>query len=539
MKILNANKLYIFFFACTIILFSIISLYISFTNRIEGDAAFHALVSREIAEDGRTISSTSYILANEKNNFPIAYPQIFHLIGAISFLYIGNNTFIILPVLYGVMSLYFLAIIFMNIHKNLAATLLGVLILALNIYFLDYSSKYFMEIGLVFTILAALAYTMKYVNKKNTSSLYIASIFFGLSVAIKQQGLIALPIFLIILFLSYLWNKSFKQIIISILFFLLIAVGPMIQLFYSTGSILYAGDNPPKIIQIIEEPLRKVLRVKLLEGDKEWSTINQGRRDEEIVTWRDISNTVTAWTVQDDTASIPWVELTGILLLILIVRVIKTRSIIDLVMLVFLGLFYFLLYYLARPRYALPLIVLPSVTLFYIIHTLKIFKTKAILIVSITSLFIIYTMINFGSKLPDIMSRDDYGYFGVYNDKRNSQLQSLYDSIKIDNNINYTVLSPVPYETAFYTKHATIWANPYGATDLFKSFLSTDEKTTVAMLKKYRVKYLIIYNDRFMRYSNWVGISPSDAFFSKIATSKNFHLIKHNDSGRVYVANFQ
>src|SRR6185369_14334220 len=234
--------------------------------------------------------------------------------------------------------------IFMNIHKNLAATLLGVLILALNIYFLDYSSKYFMEIGLVFTILAALAYTMKYVNKKNTSSLYIASIFFGLSVAIKQQGLIALPIFLIILFLSYLWNKSFKQIIISILFFLLIAVGPMIQLFYSTGSILYAGDNPPKIIQIIEEPLRKVLRVKLLEGDKEWSTINQGRRDEEIVTWRDISNTVTAWTVQDDTASIPWVELTGILLLILIVRVIKTRSIIDLVMLVFLGLFYFVLF---------------------------------------------------------------------------------------------------------------------------------------------------------------------------------------------------
>ncbi len=543
MRIINENniknRLYFFYLGLLIILFIITTFFISFSNRIEGDAAFHALVSKEISEKGKIINSTSYILANEKNNFPIAYPEIFHLIGSLNYLYAGKSAFLFLPVLYGALSLYFLAMILYLIHKNLIAVSMGVTILALNLYFLDYSSKYFMETGLVFSVLASFRYAMKYISQKNVSNLYISSIFFGLSVTIKQQGLVALPIFAIILFFSYLWTRSIKQIIISISIFILIAAPPMIQLFFSTGSILYAGDNPPKIIQIIEQPIRNVFGVKLLESDKQWNMINQGRRDEEITTWRSISNNTAAWITQDNLSSIPWAELTGILLLILLFRIISLRSTKDFIMLIFLVLFYFLLYYLARPRYALPLIVLPSVVIFYIINTLTTLKVQPRIILFFVILLTMYISINFSSNFLDTVNRDDFGFYGVYNKERGIQLQSLYDSIKTDKNKTFTILSPLPYETAYYAMRPTIWANPYGATDLFNSLLDPDENKSIKMLKKYRIKYLIIYNDRLMKFTNWAGINPTDGLFSKIAYSKNFQLIKSNESGKVYMSKFE
>lgn len=533
-----SNKLFIIGLGCIIISFFIISLFVSFSNRIEGDAAFHALVSREIAENGHILNVTSYMLGNEKNNFPVAYPQVFHLIGALTYLYLGTPAFSLLPVFYGCLSLYFLAIIFFNLHKHPIAIFMGIIILTLNLYFLDYSSKYFMEIGLVFAILAALAYSIKYINQKKVSNLYVAAIFFGLSVAIKQQGLIALPIFLIVLYLNYRWQKSLKSIAISCVLFIFIAAGPMIQLFYATGSILYPGDNPPKIIQMVESPLRSILHIQLLNGDKTWGIINEGRREEEIVTWRSLPNTLTAWLVQDNSASVPWVYLTGILLFILLARVVKTRNTKDFVMLIFLTLFYLLLYFLARPRYALPLIILPSVILFYIIHTLSAVKIKHSIIVFTAAFFIIYTMINFSSKFSDTLFRDDYGFYGKYNNNRHSELEALYDPIKNDHTSSFTVLSPVPYETAYYTKHTAVWANPYGAIDLFDSFLGAPENKVITMLKKYRVKYLIIYDDRSMRYSNWAGINPTDGFFSTIDNSDKFRLVKRNASGKVYAVNY-
>lgn len=538
MSIRFNNKLLIIFLGCIILSFSFVALFISFSNRIEGDAAFHALVSREIAESGKIIHTTSYMAANEEYNFPIAYPQLFHLIGGITYLYLGTPAFLLLPVFYGIFSLYFLGIIFYNLHKNAIAISVGILLLALNLYFLDYASKYFMEIGLVFAILGAVAYSIKYMNQKQVSNLYIAAIFFGLSVAIKQQGLIALPIFLIILSYTYVWKKSLKPISISLVLFCFIAAGPMIQLFYTTGSILYPGDNPPKIIQLLENPLRNLLGIQLLEGDKTWSQINHGRREEEIITWRSLPNTVSAWLVQDNTASIPWVYLTGIFLLILLIRIIKTRESKDIIMLVFLTLFYLLFYFLARPRYALPLIILPSVTIFYIIYTLSSVNIKHSLIVFTASFFIIYTIINFSSKLQDTLFRDDYGFYGKYNTNRQSELQSLYNPIKDDTSDSFTVLSPVPYETAYYTQHKTIWANPYGAIDLFKTLLGSSDTEVITMLKKYHIKYLVIYNDRYMRYSNWAGINPNDGFFSTIEHSDKFNLIQSNNSGRVYAVNY-
>jgi hypothetical protein len=533
-----SNKFFIISLGCIIGSFFAVSLFVSFSNRIEGDAAFHALISREIAESGNILNATSYMIGTEKNNFPVAYPQVFHLIGALTYLYIGTPTFSLLPVFYGGLSLYFLAVIFFNLHKHATAIFIGILILALNLYFLDYSSKYFMEIGLVFAILAALAYSIKYINQRKISNLYVAAIFFGLSVAIKQQGLIALPVFLIVLNLCFRWGKSLKPIVISFILFIFVAAGPMLQLFSATGSILYPGDNPPKIIQLLENPLRNMLHIQLLEGDKTWGLINEGRREEELLTWRSLPNTVTAWLVQENSASVPWVYLTGILLFILLVRVIKTRNTKDFVMLIFLTLFYCLLYFLARPRYALPLIVLPSVTLFYIIYTLSSVNIKRPLIVFTAAFFIIYTMINFSSKFSDILFRDDYGYYGRYNTNRQTELQSLYDPIKNDTGSSFTVLSPVPYETAYYTKHPSVWANPYGAIDLFDSFLGAPENEVITMLKKYRVKYLIVYDDRYMRYSNWAGINPNDGFFSTIDTSDKFRLVKSNPSGKVYTVNY-
>ncbi len=519
--------------------FFILALFISFSNRIEGDAAFHALVSREIYEKEKIIDSTSYLLANEKNNFPIAYPQVFHLTGALLYMYIGTTAFLILPVLYGVLCLIFLTIILYNLHKNLTAIVLGISILAFNVYFLDFSSKYFMETSLVLSVLVALTYSIKYVKDKNLSNFYVASLFFGLSLAIKQQGLFAFPVFVLLIYFSYRLHKSFKQIFIGVLFFVLISAGPMLQLFYSTGSILYAGDNQPKIVQLIETPVRNLLGIKAIEGDKLWGTLNKGRREDEILTWRDLSNNTSAWIIQDSATSISWAALTGILLIILLIRVIKMRKITDLLVLIFLVSFYFLLYYLARPRYALPLIVMPSVTMFYIISTALLLRINRHAVSLFVALLVMYTLSNFSGGIIDTISRDDYGYYRAYNKNRSSELQELYDAVKSETRSAYTLASPLPYESAFYTTHTTVWANPYGASDLFEALLGLDERDAAEVLRRYQIKYLIIYNDRFMKYTNWAGITPSNGFLKSLDNSQYFKLLKENTSGKIYVMHYQ
>lgn len=528
-KILNYDLL----IAVTLISFFLFSLVINFSNRIEGDAAFHALISREISERQYIASTSDHILADEKNNFPVAYPQLFHLTGALIYTLIGENSFFILPSLYGIFSLIALFLILRSLNTHKLGTFLALLFIALNTNFIDYSSKYFMEIALVFTTLTALAYSVKFIESVDTKYLYLSSILYGLSIGIKQQGFLILPVFMAVVLYSFFKLKLWKETVISLLILSTFSLGPLLQLFYSTGSVLYAGDSLPKIIQIIEKPFRDLFKIKLVQGDEEWSILNEGRRDLEIERWRNVSNSLTAWMEEKNIKSLPWSALALSAFLILIVNILKNKKMSELLILIFILSFYCLFYYLARPRYALPLIILPSIIIYYIINYLR-KKNKKFLAV-ISALLVVFPTISTTNTYSSVSERGNFGFYGKEIKDRENALFEIYKPIKNDPDKYFTVLSPIPYETAFYTNKSTAWANPYGSTKLFKVLLSKNDEEAVKVFRNYRVKYLIIFKDRFMRYSNWVGITPSDGFLSNIGHSKNFRLILENEAGRVYL----
>lgn len=529
------SSLYNFLLIGLLLIFVIFASLVSFLNRIENDAGLHALVSREIFEKGKVINLTSYLLSDADVNFPLSYPPIFHLTGSLLYAFIADHSFRVLPVLYGGLSLLFLSLILKNLAKNYLAIILGIFILTFNPYFIDYSSKFFMEIGLVFGVFVSLFYTLKFSESKNLSDFYIASIFFGNSVSIKQQGLFVLPIFIFSILYCLKNKKSFKVIFISLFLFFLFSAGPVFHLFKTTGSVIYPGDNPPKLIQIIEKPLRAFFDIELLEGDRNWSTLNEGRRSDELIQWRDFSNIISAWLVQNEASVLPWVSLTATVVLVLIISVAKYGSFKELIILLFISLFYFLLYYLARPRYALPLIVLPSIIVFYLIKILYSFSHRKFTLFLISSLIIINIGVNFAETYLNILNRDNYGYLGKYIENRSAALDDLYNPIKSDHDFSFVTLSPLPYETAYYTRHITVWANPYGSSELFKVLLQDNEFVALGVLKKYRAKYIVIYNDRFINYSNWAGVIPTNGFLKSIDKSPNFELIKVNDVGKVYL----
>lgn len=527
-KLINHN-----FLIYTILTFFFIgSLLTNFTNRIEGDAGFHALITREILERQFLAASSDHILATDNVKFPIAYPQMFHFTGALMYTLIGDYTFFVLPSIYGLLSLIFLLFILKGLNINKLATVLALFFLALNVSFIDYSSKYFMEIGLVFTTLAALAYSINFTETKKISYFYIASIFYGFSIGIKQQGFLILPVYFTLIVYSFFRLKFRKEIIISLFLVVIFCLGPLLQLFKSTGSVLYAGDSLPRIIQITEKPFRDFFGIKLLEGDSVWPKLNEGRRDQELLTWRNFTNSLTAWMEDINLRMFPWNVLLVLALFLLIINLIKHKKMSELLLLIFLLCFYSLFYYLARPRYSLPLIILPSIIIFYIMIY---FHKRKLFLIIFSSLIISFLIISFANSFPQLLKRDEFGFYGKVINQREGSLLKTYEVIKSDNANDFVILSPIPYETAYYTNKQTAWANPYGSTELFRVMLSKNDEEAIKIFKKYKVKYLIIYKDRFMRFTNWAGITPNDGFLSNLNHSKYFQLISENDAARVYL----
>ena len=231
-----------------LIVFVYLSLYIIPTN-IHGDGFSHTLIIREIVENQGLLNHYPYriIKFDDNNNeiyFPLHYEQTFHVALAPIWMLGAQPLIKLVSIILGCFISLTIYIFLRDINKKIAF-FAGLFVIINNIYMFIIGPL--IEEYLLLMSVLALVYYYKFLryNYKYKYAI-LAGIFFGCSVAAKQQGIILILAIFYFMLLYYFYSKlnkikiSIKPFLIVIIFTIIFGIMPLYDLYERTGTIGYS-----------------------------------------------------------------------------------------------------------------------------------------------------------------------------------------------------------------------------------------------------------------------------------------------------------
>ena len=511
---------------------------------IFGDPAYHAHISKTISKTGELVDFDPYIIATKDINWPVFYPQIFHTMGAILYIIIGENSFSILPVFYGI----FIAITLFTLVREYFGyvySLISLIAVISNSWFIKYSTSYFMEIAVVFYLVACLNYLIKYVSIKDIRYAFLSSLFFGMSIATKQTAYIFLPIFMAcILYVAFVDN-NYKHAGLMVGVTFIISVAPLMYLFSVTGTIFYPGDLPSPIDKL-QRDVANVLNIKVLKQSDDWSIYGSGsvRRKQELKTWRNVNNVILSLNPFNNLGLDTWGHIKlqpsytylwiFILLSAILLSIFNIYRMPAYTTIMYGSMLFFLisLSIFARPRYFLILfIIFPTAIVTEFVYYLSRIIDKR-MHVFITSIITILLILSMASAYYSESIRNDRVYGGGIIQNASYYRIDAYNWIKNENN-NYTIVG-LTYDIAYYSEKPVIWINPLGAADIYEAFLNKNESNAIKVFSSYDVGYVLLDKYRIRKRAVWAGEIPMDGLVSIMDDSVYFKKVYENDIYIIY-----
>jgi len=242
MKFLQNQK-----YILPLVLFVLIFLFVNFYTlaaNIHGDAKMHTLFAREIVKTGHILGHDPYRILNIKDDkviyAPIAYPQTSHIFMALFYI-LGNEELLkfFSPFLVSVTAL-FTYLFFVNI--NIWLGFFGA-IFATVLNMRRFIMTPLMEQFLLFGAVSTIYFYYLFLKKRQTKYIMLTSLFWGLTLATKQQGFILSAGILIhgllFGFFKKTKNKSFnflKQFAVIVLLTALVCSVPLYDQIERNGT---------------------------------------------------------------------------------------------------------------------------------------------------------------------------------------------------------------------------------------------------------------------------------------------------------------
>lgn len=173
--------------------FLIVGLYTSSSN-VHGDGKLHALIARDIAEQGHLVDHIPYDLLRTDREpailYPLNYPQIFHFVLATLYFYGGEPVFELSACIFAALSVLFLYLLLQRLHPVIAVTSACVALLLVTERFV---TTPLMEQLLLALSLASLFLLVSFLRTPSWRIAILLGMMTGLVASIKQQGLL-LPV---------------------------------------------------------------------------------------------------------------------------------------------------------------------------------------------------------------------------------------------------------------------------------------------------------------------------------------------------------
>jgi len=542
----------IFFTLILVIFLGYLTINLIFTN-IHGDAYTHTLIIKQIVEESKLIDHIPYFIMDIWNGniifFPVPYSLFYHL-SLVPFYMLGNELFLKLS------SLLFMGLIFIFVIKLFPKNYyLGaiscILIFIFNIR--RFFMAPLMEEMLLFFMIVSIYYLSKFIDKGKIKHLVLCSIFTGLVLSLKLQGLIFLLGAILILIIYFIKEKYFllnykkKFIKYNALFLLVVLVvsfTPLVEQYRRNGSFL--ANAPGEVVEITQKLPDTPFFISIKNLFTTKYPLNESSIEElsKIIGYK--LKGVTLYTTFKQFALYPiffeksffvedqffWLVLFSILFLFGISYIYKKNSNLAFILVIFWILEFFAAYSFRLYIHQYLLLglsifaIFVAAGLFGIASWFRYFQFNKIIILLLIFLLTVTIIPN---------------YFKIYHQKywlnegRFTKQQSY-----AYRNIGECVEKFVPKNAIFLTsgimrdnyKRNSFWINPGGGSKIPLIFQTKDPQEALSLLKDYNVDYILI-DQLQTRRKGLFDFIPKEGLVSYI--DNNDHFLPTCSSGNLYL----
>ena len=217
------------------------------SNGVIGDGAMNAMVAREIAKTFQLQSHFPYFVTGEGTYFPVAYPQFYFVVMAVGYI-LGTEMGITLlaPIIGSLIVLA--AFIYARKFFGSRVAFLAAFLLLGERHLFDVTTQPYMEGAVVLFSIIAMFQFLIYTSNWKKQDFALSSIFLGLLIATKQQGIIislVLVVFVLMLIAKKMCSEKMNLIKvcrkIGVPFLLLMAISISIASPFLYFQILTTG----------------------------------------------------------------------------------------------------------------------------------------------------------------------------------------------------------------------------------------------------------------------------------------------------------
>ena len=518
-------------FALLIGVFIFVSLYTTTTN-IHGDSIFHSLFAKEIVNSGSLLQNAPYgVFHNdgEITNVPIYYPLTTHTLLAIFYMFGGEGFLKIFSPIFAALTALYIYLILKHINIY-GAFFAAFFVIVAN------SPRYFLspliEQLLLFCSVCAIYHYFRYLKERNLKYLVLVGLFLGLTLSIKQQGLIL--VFLIFGYnfilgiyehIKYKRNYILRTNVLIVVIALLLSSGPLIDQIHRNGVLIQLNYNmniPPFSDNKFPSDLEAVRELQNIKGYD--------------VKYQSLLETFQVYILH------PFLYNKSISAL---------RSTLQVSSYIFTSLFFFTIgciYIYCKDKIILTLLtfiftVLVFVTYITNTHPIQyhnmgiaiyslfiimgVFNLKSLKIDKHTTISIIcIIVILLTSSYVNEVHKSVWNNSGRYDDdyvKEYTKIGKYVQNNTPENGIFLTG-GGVGNGFSYYSNRRILWINDFGNANVPLIFKTTDLNTSLYWLKYYEIDYIFIDS----RQTNFFGLGdyiPKHGLLDEIDTSPHFREI--------------
>lgn len=533
------------------------TLLVVFSNAPYGDGAVHTYLAKQMWRNRRVYSHYPHWMVNVVDGtfvyFPVAYPQLDFFRLAFAYSMLGENGVKLSNVVFGTLTVLVVFLLVKYIAGEKAA-FLAAFFIAFDETLYSSTVASYMEITIILFSLTTLLFYVKFLEHRGNAELLLTSLFLGLCIATKQQGLLLYIGIVGFHFLYFLvlrtdgtnvpWEKEVesKSLLKLVALPLLFAAPFIAYQLATTGTLFY--PPAPQFSRLIFKP--------------KWT--------EDPVAFAYIENLVTPgmWTLDWLINRSAWffffypgvLGFFGVALFIfgVIWILVKKRRIAALFS--FIGLVHAIVFIWVNPlpRYYLILRLLVNIIsgvgAYYVIQTLlysnsfravaekrlfKIFaskQTRRLIAVTFLLFFIAFpTYVRASAIYTEYHALSDRTSGGRW-PNRVMKIQEAAEWLKANTLESDVILIGRLDEAILYLERNVMWISALGGRDIPKIFSSRNASEAWKYLQEYRVTYVWI--DQLQFSSSSVDHIPERGLADYIDLSPFFVKVYQNDFVKIY-----
>lgn len=503
------------------ILYFILSLRVSFSGPFQGDSVRHVNIAKQFVDDGYIQPYIKNILVDSTNNKPITYPILFHILLAITYVFLGEVGVKLIPVLCGLLLNLLIFLIVRELTKNDWAGILGILLVLSFHDFFRFSSFVFMESLLaVFCFLSAF-YFIKSLNVfKSDKTLinFLTGFFIGAAISTKLPGffMLAIPI------LYLLFERRVSSLIPIFLGIFLISAPFLGFQLSSMGTVFDPGfaslvHPNNKLASMID----KQALMEFQNSQHEFIRYSYAR----------------TFTGLKDFFYLSSSNMMSLLLIFSIFylpgskwKILKKLSFLYTLPLCYL-LFYFVVpnlrYYFSYRLFVVFVFILGVVSLFKLVSNNKQVKLLTLFTLLIVLIVLATNVANgwIHQKNRIMYQKSEGGY---------SSLIEACKWLKDNTPENAIILGTPEPDLAYYSQRPVLWISPYGGSKIPKLFQTKDESVALKICSEYNISYIWIGKYQIRKIVTWPQFIPKNGLVSVIGSFKHFKLVYKNKDILIY-----